>query len=278
MRAACRSPEQHMPRLSADASSLIADHKIVLNPDPSRVIVKLFVPGDDGPPNVSRTGSLVDRIAELDEPEVGALLDDTIERFRGRHGGLESVLLHHFDLIRHRVPESEKLSRSRQLLIGAFFSNEYAVEGAAVCNPSVVVHPDQSALADGQIRAAVSLRQIGEGHISSIGFVSAVIGPGDQMVVADRSGPLAVGQRTATRHRRDLLAGGLAEAGWDNEVSATALSVLPENFNDDEFEQALTQVPHDLMIRFSAPGTLEQLRRTLASSYSVTFPPDVPLD
>src|ERR1043165_8866378 len=119
-----------MYSLSASASSLITDHKIVLSPDPSRVIAQLFLPGEDGP-NLSRTGRLIERITELDEPEVGVLLDDTIRRFRGRHSDLESVLLHHFDLIHHRVPEYKTLSRSRQLLIGAFFSNEYAVEGAA---------------------------------------------------------------------------------------------------------------------------------------------------
>ncbi|MFC8850301.1 MULTISPECIES: hypothetical protein [unclassified Micromonospora] len=89
-----------------------------------------------------------------------------------------------------------------RLLIGAYFSHEYAVEAAALCNPSMTVHPDQAGLDAGQPRVASSLRQIGEGHLSSIGFATAVLGPGRRPAVADRSGPPVVGHRMAVRHRR----------------------------------------------------------------------------
>ena len=120
-------------------------------------------------------------------------------------------------------PESIDLSPTARALVGAYFSHEYAVEAAALCNPSMVAHPDQSALGPAQLRVVISLRQIGEGHMSSIGFATAVIGPGTSLTIADRSGPLQAGRRRSARHRRDLLAAGLADDGWDNEVSATVL-------------------------------------------------------
>ena len=91
----------------------------------------------------------------------------------------------------------------------------------------MVAHPDQSNLDTGQLRVAVSLRQIGEGHVSSIGFATAVIGPAGRLTVTDRSGPLATGRRTGASQRRDLLAAGLSDEGLDNEVFASVLGSLP---------------------------------------------------
>ena len=255
------------------------DLTAVLLPDAGRVIVKLFVPGDEATTRrPSRAARLAGRIAAMAQSEVDGLLGETLRRFSDRHDDLESVFLHHYELMRHRVTGSAGLSRSHRQLIGAYFSAEYAVEAAALCNPSMTPHPDQSGLDEGQLRVVISLRQIGEGHLSSIGFAAAVLGPGDRLTISPRTGSLAVGQRIATRHRRDLLAGGLAEAGWDNEVAATVLSLLPDVFDDGQFDSALTQVPADLMSRSTSARNLEQLRRTLASSYTVTFPADVPLE
>jgi predicted GH43/DUF377 family glycosyl hydrolase len=250
---------------------------LTLTPDPRRVIVKLFVPGEDAALVRTRAHALIDRIAQLGVDETSALLDQTLRRFDGRHHDLEGTFRHHYDLVHHRVAATSELSPTARLLVGAYFSHEYAVEAAALCNPSMVVHPDQSELDAGQLRVAISLRQIGEGHLSSIGFAAAVLGPGHRLTVADRPGPLITGRRASARHRRDLLAAGLAEEGWDNEISATVLGSLPERFDDDAFEWALHRLPTDLLTRATAQRTLEQLRRTTAASYAMTFPADVPL-
>lgn len=249
-----------------------------LVPDLRRVIVKLFVPGEDDAVVRTRASALIDRVARLGDEETSSLLRETLERFGGRHHDLEATFRHHYELVHHRVMPGSDLSPTARLLVGAYFSHEYAVEAAALCNPSIVAHPDQSNLDSGQLRVAISLRQIGEGHLSSIGFATAVVGLDTGLVVADRSGPLVTGQRSSARHRRDLLAAGLAEDGWDNEVSATVLGSLPERFDDDDFERALGRVPADLLSRSTTQSTLEQLRRTTAASYAVTFPADVPLD
>lgn len=266
-----------MDRPATTEASLATRLDTVLHPDSGRVIVKLFVPGEDAAVIRSRAAGLAERIAALDESEVERLLEEALRRFGPRHHQLESVFQHHYDLVSHRVTSGGPLSKARYLLIGAYFSHEYAVEAAALCNPSMVAHPDQSDVDSGALRVAISLRQIGEGHISSIGFASAVIGPGDRLAVHDRSGPLMVAQHTSTRHRRDLLAAGMAEEGWDNEVSATVLNALPMDFDDDDFEQALAHVPLDLLARATAQSTLEQLRRTIAASYSLGFPAGIPL-
>jgi predicted GH43/DUF377 family glycosyl hydrolase len=176
------------------------------------------------------------------------------------------------------VPAEIELSPSARTLIGAYFSHEFSVEAAALCNPSMVPHPDQSDLDLGQLRAAISLRQIGEGHISSIGFCTAVLGPGPTIRIEDRTGPLMIGQRTGAKHQRDLLAAGLAEEEIDNEASAYVLSALPERYDYEEFEEILGHLPGELLARTTTQETLEAIRRIVASDYAVTFPATVPLD
>ncbi|MEU8081602.1 glycoside hydrolase family 130 protein [Catellatospora citrea] len=259
------------------AAELAVRHDVTLEPDPRRVILKLFVPGEDAALARTRASGLVERITALDDDAAARLLDEVMHGFGSRHHELAATFRHHFDLVRHRVSPERELPPTMRTLIGAFFSHEYAVEAAALCNPSMVEHPDQSGLADGQLRVAISLRQIGEGHLSSIGFATAVLGPGGDLALAPRPGPLTVGTRVSPAHRRDLLAAGLNEEAYDDEVSATVLGLLPERFDDQQFEQTLARIPPDLLHRATAQRTVEQLRRTIADGYSVVFPDDVPL-
>jgi predicted GH43/DUF377 family glycosyl hydrolase len=264
-----------MPALTGAPQA--ARQTLMLTPDPRRVIVKLFVPGEDAAVVRTRAHALIDRIADLPPDQAESLLARTMAGFAGRHHDLAGTFLHHFDLVRHRADRVDDLSPTQRLLVGAYFTNEYAVEAAALCNPSAVAHPDQSALEPGQLRVAISLRQIGEGHLSSIGFATAVVGPAGHLTVTDRAGPLHTGRRTAANHRRDLLAAGLTDDGWDNEVSATVLGSLPARFDDATFEQVLADLPADLQSRENTQRTLEHLRRTHAAGYAITFPAETPL-
>ena len=261
-----------------NSSELATRMDLTMAPDDRRVVIKLFVPGEDAQLVQNRASSLIERILHLEDAEIGRLLDDVLARFAGRHHDLCGVFQHHYDLVSHRVPAGIELSPTARTLIGAYFSHEFAVEAAALCNPSMVPHPDQSDLQPGQMRAAISLRQIGEGHISSIGFCTAVLGPGEAIRIEDRSGPLMIGQRTGAKHQRDLLVAGLAEADLDNEASAFVLSALPERYDDEEFEDVLAHLPGELLARPTTPETLEAIRRIVATDYAVAFPATVPLD
>jgi predicted GH43/DUF377 family glycosyl hydrolase len=86
-----------------------------------------------------------------------------------------------------------------------------------------------------------------------------------------------IGQRTGARHRRDLLAAGLAEEELETELAATVLSSLPETFDDADLEDVLTHLPAEMMGRHTTQETMEHIRRILATDYAVTFPATVPL-
>jgi predicted GH43/DUF377 family glycosyl hydrolase len=258
-------------------SALTLRHDLVMEPDDTRVVIKLFVPGEDAQLVQNRASSLIERILRLDEEEITRLLDDVLARFAGRHHDICSTFQHHFDLVHHRVPPEVELTPTARALIGAYFSHEFAVEAAALCNPSMVPHPDQSDLSQSELRVAISLRQIGEGHISSVGFCSAILGPGDTVRLEDRNGPLMIGQRTGAKHQRDLLLAALHEQDLDNEVSAFIMNALPERYDAEEFEDVLAHLPGELLARPTSPQTLEVIRRIVANDYAVAFPATVPL-
>lgn len=111
----------------------------------------------------------------LSEEEVGRELAAAMDDFGVRHRDLRASCRRHFERVRPRLFSDRPISDARQLYIGVLFSGEYALESAALFNPSIVAHPDQSGLGDGELRFILSLRATGEGHISSIEFRSGVI-------------------------------------------------------------------------------------------------------
>src|SRR5271165_719145 len=137
----------------------------VLRPDQSRVLLRPFSPEDP-----QRASRIIARIMSVPENRVGPLLDDVTAEFSQRHQQIHKSFLERFEQVRDLLLTDEKISEQRKLLIGAYFSHEYSLEAAALFNPSIVPHPDQSDLPPGALRFILSLRATGEGHISSITF------------------------------------------------------------------------------------------------------------
>jgi len=174
-------------------ADLVTRHPVAMTADPGRVIAKLFLPGEEGNEAHSRAAGIVDRVLALPEREVAGLVASLIAVFAPRHGDYQGLLARHAAVVASRVRAPATLSPARRLPLGAAFTAEYAVEGAAVANPSAVPHPDQTGLPPGALRVALSLRCIGEGHLSSIGFGAALVGPGPTVRLEPRPGPLTTG-------------------------------------------------------------------------------------
>ncbi|MCU7725549.1 glycoside hydrolase family 130 protein [Actinoplanes sp. KI2] len=260
-----------------NSQTYVTRHEIVMQPDDRRVVIKLFVPGEDHQMVQNRASNMIERILRLDDAETARLLEDVVNRFAGRHQDLLATFQHHYELVQHRVPAEVELSSTARHLIGAYFSHEFSVESAALCNPSMVPHPDQTEMAPDELRVAMSLRQIGEGHISSIGFCSAVLGPGDAIRLEDRSGPLVIGQRVGAMHWRNQLTAALIDEEIDNEASAYVVSALPDRFSDEEFEDVMTHIPAELLTRQTTQETLDHIRHIVSEDYAVGFPATTPL-
>src|SRR5271157_1479082 len=143
---------------------------IVIRPNNSRVVIRPFKPASE-----NRIERILGRIAALSEAEIDLLLDDVLREFRNRHRKIRQFFLRRFEQIRSHLLTDQPLSENRKLLMGAYFTQEYALESAAPSNPSIVWHPDQSGLAPGSRRFVLSLNATGKGNISSITFRSGTI-------------------------------------------------------------------------------------------------------
>ena len=152
-------------------------HPLRLKADPSRVVVRPFhLAWQGNRANPGRAQRLVDAVLTLGDREVGRLLQTVMHDFERRHWQTRKVFLRRFDQICDMLNLSlEGIGDKRKQLIGAYFCHEYSYAAAALMNPSVVPHPDQSGLDKQTIRILMSLRAVGEGHISSIAFREGLV-------------------------------------------------------------------------------------------------------
>jgi predicted GH43/DUF377 family glycosyl hydrolase len=270
-----------------DDPKLVRRGSQVLRADPSRVVVKLFLPGQETLAHgISRADAVVQRVLAMTDDEVSSTLGATERRFAGRHRDLRATFAEHFALVAHRVPKSAEASAERRDLIGAYFTQEYSVEAAALFNPSMVAHPDQSGLAEGELRFIISVRAVGEGHISSVEFRTGILsrsdgtyeGAGDETRVdevrVDEPGSqLVVGRATPAAMSTEFLRQALAERS-DAAAADHLLSILPARFEPADLDAALRSVARDKLTRGSADAIIERVRWIASCNYRLQFPDD----
>jgi len=125
--------------------------------------------------NTSRVNRLIDTVLAIPENELNGIYDEIKKSFASRHRNFEHYLKKNFKIVQPELPKDIVISEIRSLIIGAYFSKEYSVQSAALFNPSIIAHPDQNGLEEGEKRFVLSLRAVGEGHISSIEFRSGIV-------------------------------------------------------------------------------------------------------
>ena len=247
----------------------------VLRPDPTRVISKLFLPGQEFlDTERSRSAAVLDRVLAIPEAEVGRLLTATLASFGTRHRDLEATLESHFALVAHRLADPDAVSPERRQLVGAYFSQEYAIEAAALFNPSMVAHPDQDGLPPGTIRFVMSVRAVGEGHISSIEFRTGTIDKNDVVIFDKLSGATVLSQAIPTTYSRAVFAQQHVELGGDQSSARFVLEALPPLFVRADLDLALDQLREQRLTRSFGSRTIEHFEWIAACNYSITFPAD----
>ncbi len=198
------------------------NHQLRLHADPSRVVVRPFhlawAPTANGP---SRAERLVREVLEMSPAEARDQLELVLRDFEARHWQTRRVFMTRYDEIEDvmRLDGAEIGDEKRQL-IGAYFCHEYSYAAAALMNPSAVPHFDQSGMPAGSMRILMSLRAVGEGHISSVAFREGIITESHEMTLApeppfatatDSPGhgeeELPEGPVTVYRHRDSTLSG-----------------------------------------------------------------------
>jgi predicted GH43/DUF377 family glycosyl hydrolase len=236
--------------------------------DTSRVITRLHIP--DG---AHRILKIIQRITDLPDETAENLLSQIMLDFSKRHKDIRLVFERHLNEVKDYVPRDAVLSEAKMALIGAYFTMEYSVESAALFNPSIVLHPDQSHLDKGNLRFIMSLRAIGEGHVSSLVFRSGVLDEHNTFIFDPVSDYI---ERPDVRpnpiYDRHLFQLKLNEMGACNEVTAHLLGQLPEDFSYNELKEqigALRAKP--VFPEERQNGTFEIIYWLANSNYEMNF-------
>jgi len=192
-------------------SALVQRQSLTLRPDPKRVVMRHFKPNteprDLTPTDTKRVAHIIDRVLALDADAANRELEEVLENFGGRHRRLLASFEARADAMEVVHSVRFPLTQVQRLLIGGCFLHEYSFEAVALFNPSVITHPDQSAVPQGARRIILSLRAVGEGHVSSLTFRSGMLAA-DGTVTVDPTAALASiphTQRTVPGSSRDCI-------------------------------------------------------------------------
>lgn len=244
---------------------------VTLHPDRTRVLIRPFHLTSQ-----QRAIKICAQVMALPEGEVHTLLEQVQAEFGERHLKIRQFLRRRFEQVRPCLRTDQKLSEERELLIGAYFTHEYSLEAAALFNPSIVPHSDQSDLPPGSLRFILSLRATGEGHISSITFRTGFLDAhGNITINAPTRYSLEPAQVPNASYEKSLFERKLQELGLVGDFSRQFLEGLGDSFTLEELRASVNLAVKQLRARDQETGAAARKTLMLAqSNYEVQFAPD----
>lgn len=258
--------------MTTTVGGLVTRSPLRIAADPARVITQLFVPGQEGfERQESRAGVVLARILALSETEVVSALEDVITRFDGRHHDLIAILCRHARELADRLDPDTEISEDRMVLLGAAFTSEYAIEGAALCNPSMVLHPDQTGIDSGSARFIMSVRGIGEGHRSSIGFRTGVISEAGEPSIDECAPYVAAGTTAPGLLDAEVFRVELSRLGDAAEAAAYVFDSLESRFSRADLGYQLARLQTHLSTRGRAQETIAEIQAIAERAYQIEF-------
>ena len=243
---------------------------IQIKANPKRVIINFLDLGVNTD-NISRLNRLIDTVLSISENELDTLYEKIKKNFAFRHRNFEHYLKINFEKVQSELPDDVIISEIRSLIIGAYFSKEYSVQSAALFNPSMVAHPDQNGLKEGEKRFVLSLRAVGEGHISSIEFRSGIVDKDGTIKLDEETGFLSCSDKELSKvySTKGIIKNTAILKDFDQSI----LNVFEENFTFDDY---LEKVKSNAFSTFDK-ATQAELFHILDTNYDVITNENVPI-
>jgi len=210
-----------------------------LTPDSRRTITRFFWPGKE------RAVKIINRVKSLSGNEIANLLEEIIDQFSDVNPGLEEILLDHYNRVICQAGLAFDQNLEIRMLIGAYFSMEYAFESAALFNPSMVPSHDQEGVQEGSLQFIMSLRTIGEGHISSITFRRGIVDSCGSITVKPSS--LFVRRLRRKENRRfqkEPFAKKIHQLNCNGSTIGALIDALPDPFTHLQLQQKIEFIEH----------------------------------
>lgn len=240
--------------------------KTAIYPDNKRVIARFFFTTEQ------RAEALISKVLAMPEETMQASFNQILRESSNRYRSVTSVYKRHYNRVKDivtRLAAGNDLSESVKLLIGAYFTMEYAVESAALFNPSIVRDPDQTGLSQDEVRVILSLRATGEGHISSLVFRRAVIGENNEIHLEEPGFHVAEAAVIKNYlYEKKVFNSKFEDMGIPPDFYKLVLDRLPEKFTYDQIREVVTTIQEDEeSLLFGQQKAVEEIL-WLADSYT----------
>ncbi len=243
--------------------------KIILKANSKRVIPLFLTLG-----RKERIEKIVSMVSSLDKKIVEKTLKNVLNEFENRHSYFKEILLKHYKIIEKFIPKEESFSKSRKLLLGSFLTKEYSVQSAALFNPSIVAHPNQNELKEGELRFVMSLRATGEGHISSIAFSTGTISKKGEIFVDNDSSTLVCPEQVENKKFQKSFI--KERAKFFKEFDNSIVELLPEEFTSEEAFDKLQNLKKTNETKFQIAKFI--LTEIFDNNYEIVFRSDLAIN
>lgn len=240
-------------------------------PDSSRVIARFLYTTDE------RAIGIIQSVVGLTENEAHLSLSQVLRDYSLRHRNVTAIFERHFNNIAHLFAQiktsPDSLDYNRKLLIGSYFTMEYAVDSAALFNPSIVEHPDQSGIGPGEKKVIISLRATGEGHISSIVFRTGILDTNSNLTI-EPVGTMLEEAHNIQRHiyEKKSFTIKLEEMDFHSIVPpGLILDKLNDTFTYEDLRKCVEEVRSSLHLAADKELLINQIMWLASSHYEIQF-------
>jgi len=242
-------------------------------PDPNRIIARFFMSGE------LRTQQLIMRVLNLPDSKVNMALEKTLREFANRHRNISKVFMNHAikiqDIIEGMEINFDELTLERKLLIGAYCTSEYAIESAAIFNPSMIEDLDQTYLGPGEKRVIISFRATGEGHLSSLVFRRAVLDSNNDLIISRIGDDIDVPEISHKKlHDKKRFCDKLKEMDIPEKYSQNIMRDLPDKFEYYLLKNEVEKVLLNNTLSTDKQIALEEMTWLVDSFYDIKFHKD----
>jgi predicted GH43/DUF377 family glycosyl hydrolase len=246
---------------------------VLFTPDSSRIVARYFMNGDQ------RTQKMLSHIMTLDEKQVTDTLEQILREFARRHRNISTIFYKHCENIRGIIEgmqiNYDNLSNERKMLIGSYCTMEYAIESAAIFNPSIVEDFDQSNLEKGEKRVIISFRATGEGHISSIVFRRGILDINNDLHVMKTGNDIDKAEIVHKKsYNKERFVIKLTEMHTSDKYSTSIMQQLPEEFEYSTLKDLVGKALCDQSISQDRKMALEEIIWLADSFYDIEFKHD----
>jgi predicted GH43/DUF377 family glycosyl hydrolase len=248
-----------------------------LLPNPARVIAKPFLPGEDPAAPETRVARLLRVVCGMPGEQIEQLLAGLRADYADRHRDLAAVWERSFEVVAEQLDDGVEPSTDRRLVMGAYFTHEYAIEAAALFNPSIVPAPDQSGVAPDECRFVMSLRAVGEGHLSSIEFRTGVLDAEGLPGLDAPTRYAETGERRSPLYHKGMFTAKLAEFGALEAVTDMVIGPLNDSFTREELDDSMAALRSSKWPEAIWHETARRISWLASSNYEVDFPHSTPL-